>query len=224
METINSVASAASKAVFGSDDSNKEPVSGAQGDTTKGEPYDAGNLDAGSQEKLEKRLSDDDGRPKPDASEVHDSTRTEPVGPGPKPVDAVAREHGGDAGATDKPATVTEDTKTDAKKEEGKEGEEKKATGQEVVHATGFAAEGGDFDASNPGAGKEADRLVEEKHKDPTGENKPAATGVPDDVAKKIAGNDDSKGKDSKHGKDKPSLSQRIKAKLHRNKDGGSSK
>ena len=44
METINSVASAASKAVFGSDDSNKEPVSGAQGDTTKGEPYDAGNL------------------------------------------------------------------------------------------------------------------------------------------------------------------------------------
>lgn len=43
METINNVASAASKAVFG-ETANKEPVSGAQGDTAKGEPYDAGNL------------------------------------------------------------------------------------------------------------------------------------------------------------------------------------
>ena len=44
METLNNVANAASKAVFGGDSANKEPVSGAQGDTAKGEPYDAGNL------------------------------------------------------------------------------------------------------------------------------------------------------------------------------------
>lgn len=44
METLNNVATAASKAVFGGSDANKEPVSGVQGDVSKGEPYDAGNL------------------------------------------------------------------------------------------------------------------------------------------------------------------------------------
>lgn len=44
METINNVATAATKAVFGGYDANKEPVSGVQGDVSKGEPYDAGNL------------------------------------------------------------------------------------------------------------------------------------------------------------------------------------
>lgn len=117
--------------------------------------------DADSQEKLEQRLSDDKDekdRPKqPHASEVHESTRTEPVGPGPKPIDVVAREHGGDAGAKDKPAQTTEEDKKDQdKKDDGSS----KPAGHEVVHASGFAAEGGDFDASNPGAGKEADRKI----------------------------------------------------------------
>jgi hypothetical protein len=44
METINSVATAAAKAVWGEGDASKEPVSGAQGNVAKGEPYDAGNL------------------------------------------------------------------------------------------------------------------------------------------------------------------------------------
>jgi len=35
-------------------------------------------------------------------------------------------------------------------------------TGQEYVKSSGMAAEGGDFDASKPGAGKEADRLMEQ--------------------------------------------------------------
>ena len=35
---------AAAKAVWGENQSQKEPVSGVQGDTAKGEPYDAGNL------------------------------------------------------------------------------------------------------------------------------------------------------------------------------------
>lgn len=116
-------------------------------------------IDADSQEKLEKRLSGDDedgnrNRAKPDASEVHESTRTEPVAPGPKPIDVVARQHGGDAGATDKPAQVTEEEK----KDDNKDANSAKPPAQEVVHASGFAAEGGDFDATNPGAGKEADR------------------------------------------------------------------
>ncbi len=44
METLNNVASAASKVVFGTGETHKEPVSGVQGDVTKGEPYDAGNF------------------------------------------------------------------------------------------------------------------------------------------------------------------------------------
>lgn len=48
METINSVASAAAKAVWGDNTQQQqhgdEPVSGKTGNTAKGEPYDAGNL------------------------------------------------------------------------------------------------------------------------------------------------------------------------------------
>jgi hypothetical protein len=44
METINNMASAAAKAVWGENQGTREPLSGAQGDVAKGEPYDAGNL------------------------------------------------------------------------------------------------------------------------------------------------------------------------------------
>lgn len=44
MDTINNVATAAAKAVWGQEDANKEPVSGVKGDTSRGEPFDAGNL------------------------------------------------------------------------------------------------------------------------------------------------------------------------------------
>lgn len=48
METITNAASAVSHAIFGGDatsstESNQEPVNGTLGDTSKGEPYDAGN-------------------------------------------------------------------------------------------------------------------------------------------------------------------------------------
>ena len=49
METINNVAAAAAKAVWGDNQSQnqksgEEPRSGETGNTNKGEPYDAGNL------------------------------------------------------------------------------------------------------------------------------------------------------------------------------------
>ena len=47
METINSVAAAAAKVVWGENQNQKsgeEPRSGETGNTNKGEPYDAGNL------------------------------------------------------------------------------------------------------------------------------------------------------------------------------------
>jgi hypothetical protein len=75
--------------------------------------------------------------------------------PGPKPLETLAREHGGDAGKAAEhtkptgPSTLPDDPKGD-KSQEG--------TGEKVVKSTGFAAEGGDFDAAAAGAAREADR------------------------------------------------------------------
>lgn len=47
LETLNNLASSAAKAVWGDSndaETHKEPISGATGDVSKGEPYDAGNL------------------------------------------------------------------------------------------------------------------------------------------------------------------------------------
>jgi hypothetical protein len=53
METINNLTATASKAIWGeSQTGNKEPVSGVKGDTARGEPYDAGNLETPQQEKV----------------------------------------------------------------------------------------------------------------------------------------------------------------------------
>lgn len=43
METLSQMATSAAKLAFG-DKNNTEPVSGVQGDVSKGQPYDAGNL------------------------------------------------------------------------------------------------------------------------------------------------------------------------------------
>lgn len=47
MEAVNSLAGAAANAVWGNGkETGQEPVSGKTGDTSKGEPYDAGNMGA----------------------------------------------------------------------------------------------------------------------------------------------------------------------------------
>lgn len=75
-------------------------------------------------------------------------------GAGPKPIAAVARERGGDA------ANVG-GNKSDEKDDdpEGLRGNsESKGTGEQYVKTSGLKADGGDFDATKPGAGREADR------------------------------------------------------------------
>ncbi|KAK4123215.1 hypothetical protein N657DRAFT_690856 [Parathielavia appendiculata] len=75
-------------------------------------------------------------------------------------------------------------------------------TGEHYVKSSGLAAEGGDFDASKPGAGREADRLLEQK-------------GVHREVKK---GHGDGHGTDTEAGgKEKVHLKDKIKAKLHMN-------
>ncbi|KAF1962318.1 hypothetical protein CC80DRAFT_542634 [Byssothecium circinans] len=81
-------------------------------------------------------------------------------------------------------------------------GEEPKGTGEQWTKTSGLQADGGDFDATKPGAGKEADRLLEEKgiHRDGKGNmdsTPPASTG---------SGSAD---------KEKVSKMEKIKEKLH---------
>ncbi|KAI6347738.1 hypothetical protein MCOR25_010897 [Pyricularia grisea] len=263
MEAINSLASVATKAIWGETNNNttttndkdapatpdvtkKEPISGVQGDTAKGEPFDAGNIenvDAASRTQAESKIkiddkTEDESKPKtenkPEAdptvgdkpsshmkddstthqSDVrdpattaehhkeekkHDVDNVEPLqadklkGPGPKPLEVVARERGGDAGntpadaKTDSPNPVdgaADVAKDDAekKKDSPKLNEDGEPLGMKHISSTGVAADGGDFDAANPGAGAEAEKILHDKgiHTD-----KPAADKKEDSPTRK---------------------------------------
>jgi len=281
METISNAATAAAnaaaKAVWGDSTAQKEPVSGAKGDVSKGEPYDAGNLEPRRQEQVEQSLEGHhvDTAPTPhpredttalqsdtrdpakvphNESELHQVDTTTP-GLASKPsepskpsalesydsrpseaIDSRPTEHtplndnrnqGRDniaeskvpelkaAGSTVPEVKLPESTISETKVPDTKipearssepsslestssinktESEDSKGTGTEYVRTTGLAADGGNFDATLPGAGREADRLMEEK-------------GI---------AHDGGEGSHSDKGKDKPSLGERIKAKLHK--------
>ncbi|MCJ1308996.1 hypothetical protein MMC25_002651 [Agyrium rufum] len=77
----------------------------------------------------------------------------------------------------------------------------KEGTGEKWVKTSGVAADGGDFDATKPGAGKEADRLLEEKgiHKEDPGLHK---LGEGESASGGASG-------------EKVSMAQKIKDKLH---------
>ncbi|KAI9889040.1 MAG: hypothetical protein M1814_006043 [Vezdaea aestivalis] len=79
---------------------------------------------------------------------------------------------------------------------------DKKGTGEQWVKSSGLQAEGGDFDAAKPGAGREATRLLEEKgiHHEPGVPGAPVASS--EGPAKTDKG-------------DKPSVVNKIKGVLH---------
>lgn len=79
-----------------------------------------------------------------------------------------------------------------------------KGTGTQHIKPTGFVADGGNFDGIKPGAGQEADRLMEEK-----GAQRDGARDK--DMSSSLSSSD-------KHAKDKPSLGERIKDKLHKHR------
>lgn len=162
-------------------------------------------------------------------------------GPGPKPIEEVAAERGGDAAAVEdggakSDAAAGPDGAGAAAAEGEKETSESKGSGEQYVKTTGLAADGGDFDATKPGAGREADRkfypeddakydkvfvitdisscyfqtgLLEEK-----GIANPAAAAAaskkPEDTTTDTPESPDG-------GKEKKSLKEKIKAKLHKN-------
>lgn len=133
---------------------------------------------------------------------------TKVEGAGPKPIEEVAKSHGGDAGAVGKDLSAAGGAEEDGPGATSK-GE---GTGEQYVKSSGLAADGGDFDATKPGAGREADRLLETQGI--TTQSAAAAESskkTEEDKADKTAPDSP----DSK--KEKASLKDKIKAKLHKN-------
>ncbi|KAG5925912.1 hypothetical protein E4U42_003819 [Claviceps africana] len=136
------------------------------------------------------------------------------TGPGPKPLATVAKENGGDAGnarpdskSKSKPKTPESPKQAAASNKDAQE----KGTGDLYVKTSGLAADGGNFDVTKPGAGKEADRLMEEKglHRETANSSKAPKS----DAAPSSAANNGQKAHE------KPSIKDRVKDKLHINKD-----
>ncbi|KAI1403967.1 hypothetical protein F4819DRAFT_484001 [Hypoxylon fuscum] len=261
------MASAAAKAVWGeSKPTGEEPISGQSGDTSKGEPYDAGNIEdpkvqaakAGTSGETSTNTKDAEfskstGRaaeaeetpnnpstnlkaksvpkdttkgqndvrdpedpqtnPKSAPTDVNDAedgvNESQKLdGPGPKPIDEVAREHGGDAGKIGKDEAKSAPKETEEEDEDGPNAKSKsEGTGEQYVKSSGLKADGGDFDATKPGAGREAERLLEAKG---------IHISAKDDKGDEEAGGEAAH--DAEHGdkKDKKSIGQKIKDKLHR--------
>ena len=99
-----------------------------------------------------------------------DSKDVDVSGPGPKTLEEIARKNGGTAeGQKQKPSSTAnvQGVKTDLKpldasKQERIDEEDNtgKGSGEQYIKSSGVKAEGGDFDATKPGAGREADRLM----------------------------------------------------------------
>ncbi|KAI1505521.1 hypothetical protein F5X99DRAFT_368346 [Biscogniauxia marginata] len=261
METVNNMAAAAAKVVWGDNQqnqqNNQEPVSGLRGDTSKGEPYDAGNIEntkvdangstreseAAEFSKKTGTAAEGENTPNNPSTNIKerdvpsDTTKgqndvrdpedplTNPKaaptdvnntddgpneaqkldGPGPKPLDEVAKTHGGDAGhsGTSESQELHSDDKQEKKEDALNAESTGEGTGEQYVKSCGLKADGGDFDATKPGAGREAERLMDQKGIHPGGADD---KGKSDDSV-------DSKGSDPK---EKKSLGKKIKDKLHR--------
>ncbi|KAF2103489.1 hypothetical protein NA57DRAFT_53008 [Rhizodiscina lignyota] len=95
-----------------------------------------------------------------------------------------------------------EEESGDAAGQPDEEKSKEEGTGEQYVKSSGMAAEGGDFDATKPGAGSEANRLLEEH-----GVHKDAGNQGPPQQAESSGGVDDSKAK--------PKMLEKVKEKLH---------
>lgn len=86
--------------------------------------------------------------------------------PAPKPLDELARERGGDAGKVGETTSAGKTEESGDRKAEAEDPNDPHAkstgegTGEKYVKTTGLQADGGDFDATKPGAGREADRKL----------------------------------------------------------------
>jgi len=125
--------------------------------------------------------------------EAEEASKVDTSGPGPKPLADV-----------NKGSHAASQGDNGPQKESHGEG-----TGEKYVKSSGLKADGGDFDAANPGAGKEADRLLETKGIHHTAPGEPSQ----DTNDEEASGGVPSNGKGPKIG---GGLKNKIKAKLHK--------
>ncbi|KAG6005499.1 hypothetical protein E4U21_007893 [Claviceps maximensis] len=156
------------------------------------------------------------------SSDTNDKSNKDPVvgnhgekqvkGESPRPLATVAKEHGGDAGNAHTESKTKSNNPASSKNADDKASKEK-GTGEKYVKTTGVAADGGDFDAIKPGAGKEADRLMDVKGiQRETGDSSKPLKGA---HVEGVSGSDGS----SQKSQEKPSIKERVKDKLHLHKD-----
>jgi len=222
METISTLASHASTAIWGennqqSNQTGTEPLSGEQGRGTVNDPYDHGNEDVNpstttttttgnttdtttapssglADTSAENRTGPSEATSSEDAG-VPSSTPTQKQQGADRPNEEPSSSNGPKVPHTDEereelmekggefPRDPNDHSGEPLKMHDGSEydSEKKKdrsqsvsqeggnphgktmGTGEQYVKSSGMPAEGGDFDASNPGAGQEATRLMEEK-------------------------------------------------------------
>lgn len=90
--------------------------------------------------------SEEHERIKETKKEAEEAANVDTAGPGPRSLEDKVKNDGGSSGVG-------------GGEEDGPQKESHgKGTGEKYVKSSGLQADGGDFDASNPGAGKEADR------------------------------------------------------------------
>jgi len=139
--------------------------------------------------------SEEHDRIKETKAEAEEAAKLNVDGPGPKTLEEKAHESHGDV--SDANASSGGDDDGPQKESHGS------GTGEKYIKSSGMKVDGGDFDASNPGAGKEADRLLEGK-----GVHHTPGVAPPSDESTKENGD---------VVKEKVSLKDKIKAKLHKN-------
>ncbi|KAK2002159.1 hypothetical protein LX36DRAFT_281620 [Colletotrichum falcatum] len=146
-------------------------------------------------------------------------------GPGPRPLEVVAKERGGDAGnikGSAKGGLAKDDSTSgidDKNEKDPKEVSHGEGTGEKYIKTSGLAVDGGDFDATKPGAGREADRLLDEKDPAHAAAKAAVKSGSSDKTSDKMSdktGGARDHTPDSGTEKEKESLKDKIKAKLHR--------
>jgi hypothetical protein len=94
----------------------------------------------------------------PDSNATQRDDAPDVTGSGPKPLAEIAKEHGGDAGNLQPGSDASSKGEAVGAIVAQDENPDSKGTGEKYVKTTGLAADGGDFDATKPGAGREADR------------------------------------------------------------------
>ncbi|RFU31776.1 hypothetical protein B7463_g4563, partial [Scytalidium lignicola] len=148
------------------DDNPPSNAADNAGNMVVGDPS-SGNREMQKQQGADRPMDEPSGRERSAVEETkrdaEDAQNFDASGPSPVPLEDEAGRGGGDMGGNMGVGSAGGDGEKPQSESHGE------GTGEKYIKSTGMKAEGGDFDAANPGAGREADRLLDEKgiHREP---------------------------------------------------------